>query len=159
MLFRSVFKKDWLCVGHVSQVAKIGDYFTLELFGEPLVVVRGPDRIRVLSRVCLHRWAPVAEGAGNVKLFSCPFHRWAYGLDGQLVTAGNLRPFTYSGIGIFSPALFAGCTAGRFPLRPLLERAIAAGRLQGERHDGLWHDIGTPERLAALNRELAQKGR
>ena len=45
------------------------------------------------------------------------------------------RPFTYSGIGIFSPALFAGCTAGRFPLLPLFKRAIAAGRLQGQRHD------------------------
>ena len=82
-----VFKKDWLCVGHVSQVAKIGDYFTLELFGEPLVVVRGPDRIRVLSRVCLHRWAPIVSGEGNAKIFSCPFHKWGYGLDGQLLGA------------------------------------------------------------------------
>ena len=46
-----VFKKDWIGVGHVSQVPNVGDYFTLELFGEPIVVVRGPDRIRVLSRV------------------------------------------------------------------------------------------------------------
>ncbi len=68
------------------------------------------------------------------------------------------RPFTYSGIGVFSPALFAGCTAGRFALLPLFQRACAAGRLQGERHGGLWRDVGTPERLAALNRELAQKG-
>ena len=82
-----VFKTDWLCVGHVSQVAKVGDYFTLTLFGEPLVVVRGADRIRVLSRVCLHRWAPVVAGEGNAKLFSCPFHKWGYGLDGQLLGA------------------------------------------------------------------------
>ena len=68
------------------------------------------------------------------------------------------RPLTYSGIGIFSPALFAGCTAGRFPLLPLFQRASAAGRLHGLRHDGIWRDIGTPERLAALDRELAQKG-
>ena len=81
-----------------------------------------------------------------------------FGLDGELITDREPRPFTYSGIGIFSPALFAGCTAGRFPLLPLLQRASAAGRLQGQRHDGLWHDIGTPARLAALNQELAQKG-
>ena len=81
-----------------------------------------------------------------------------FGLDGELITDREPRPFTYSGIGIFSPALFAGCTAGRFALLPLLKRAIAAGRLQGQRHDGLWHDIGTPARLAALNQELAQKG-
>ena len=82
-----VFKKDWIGVGHVSQIPNVGDYFTLDLFGEPLVVVRGPDRIRVLSRVCLHRWAPIVEGKGNAKLFSCPFHKWGYALDGQLLGA------------------------------------------------------------------------
>jgi phenylpropionate dioxygenase-like ring-hydroxylating dioxygenase large terminal subunit len=82
-----IFKKDWFCVGHVSQVAETGDYFSLTLFGEPLVVVRGPDRIRVLSRVCLHRWAPVVAGEGNARIFSCPFHKWGYALDGQLLGA------------------------------------------------------------------------
>ena len=82
-----IFKKDWICVGHVSQVANIGDYFTLELFGEPLVIVRGEDRIRTLSSVCLHRWAPVVEGKGNARIFSCPFHKWGYALDGRLLGA------------------------------------------------------------------------
>ncbi len=82
-----------------------------------------------------------------------------FGLDGEAVTDRDPRPFTYSGIGLFNPALFAGCSAGPFRLLPLLQRAIAAGRLQGQRHDGLWRDIGTPERLAAVNQELAQKGR
>jgi phenylpropionate dioxygenase-like ring-hydroxylating dioxygenase large terminal subunit len=82
-----IFRKDWICVGHVAQIANVGDYFTIDLFGELLVVVRGADRIRVMSRVCLHRWAPVVEGAGNAKLFSCPFHKWGYGLDGQLLGA------------------------------------------------------------------------
>jgi len=82
-----IFKQEWLCVGHVSQVAKVGDYFTVDLFGEPLVVVRGKDRVRVMSRVCLHRWAPIVSGSGNATLFSCPFHRWGYGLDGQLLGA------------------------------------------------------------------------
>jgi phenylpropionate dioxygenase-like ring-hydroxylating dioxygenase large terminal subunit len=39
-----------------------------------------------MSNVCLHRWAPVASGAGNAKRFSCPFHRWGYDLDGRLAT-------------------------------------------------------------------------
>jgi phenylpropionate dioxygenase-like ring-hydroxylating dioxygenase large terminal subunit len=80
-----IFRKDWLCVGHIAQIPDVGDYFTVDVLNELLVVVRGADRVRVMSRVCLHRWAPVAEGQGNTKLFSCPFHRWAYGLDGQLV--------------------------------------------------------------------------
>lgn len=82
-----IFKKDWIGVGHVSQIPKIGDYFTLEMFGEPLIVVRGEDRIRVLSGVCLHRWAPVASGSGNTRIFSCPFHKWGYALDGRLLGA------------------------------------------------------------------------
>jgi MurNAc alpha-1-phosphate uridylyltransferase len=54
---------------------------------------------------------------------------------------------TYSGVGVFTPALFDGCTAGRFPLLPLLRRALAAGKLGGERFDGYWNDVGTVERL------------
>jgi phenylpropionate dioxygenase-like ring-hydroxylating dioxygenase large terminal subunit len=82
-----IFRQDWFCVGHVSQLAEVGDYFTLDLFGELLVVVRAADRIRVLSRVCLHRWAPVVTGEGRAKLFSCPFHKWGYALDGSLLGA------------------------------------------------------------------------
>lgn len=71
-------------------------------------------------------------------------------LDGERLLLGSGPTLTYSGIGIFSPALFAGCMDGPFPLLPLLKRAIAAGRLQGQHHSGQWLDIGTPERLAAL---------
>lgn len=82
-----IFKKDWLCVGHVSQIPNVGDYFSVDILGELLVVVRAQDRIRVLSRICLHRWAPIAEGSGNTRVFSCPFHKWGYALDGQLLGA------------------------------------------------------------------------
>jgi MurNAc alpha-1-phosphate uridylyltransferase len=69
---------------------------------------------------------------------------------GRLGREGALR-HTYSGIGLYRPELFAGCVPGRFPLLPLLERAIAAGRLGGELYHGAWTDVGTPQRLAALN--------
>jgi MurNAc alpha-1-phosphate uridylyltransferase len=62
---------------------------------------------------------------------------------------------TFSGIGVYRPEFFAGCAAGRFPLLPLLQRAAAAGRLRGQRYDGLWFDIGTPERLRALDERVA----
>ena len=58
---------------------------------------------------------------------------------------------TYAGIGLYRPQLFAGCAPGRFQLLPLLREAIAAGRLQGELYRGEWSDVGTVERLAALN--------
>ena len=76
-------------------------------------------------------------------------------LDGEQLRLGPGPTLTYSGVGIFSPALFAGCTDGPFPLLPLLKRAIEAGRLQGQRHTGQWLDIGTPERLAALQSTIS----
>lgn len=63
---------------------------------------------------------------------------------------------TYAGIGLFSPALFAGCSAGVAPLAPLLRTAAADGRVSGEHHRGIWHDVGTPERLRALDRRLRE---
>jgi MurNAc alpha-1-phosphate uridylyltransferase len=62
--------------------------------------------------------------------------------------------WTYSGVSVLDPRLFAGCEPGAFPLKPLLERAQAAGRLTSQRHAGAWTDVGTPERLAALDAEL-----
>jgi N-acetyl-alpha-D-muramate 1-phosphate uridylyltransferase len=69
--------------------------------------------------------------------------------DGRVVEAGAAR-WTYSGIGLYRAALFEGCRPGRFPLLPLLRRAIAAGRLSGQIYHGAWSDVGTVERLAAL---------
>ncbi len=62
---------------------------------------------------------------------------------------------TFSGIGVYRPEFFAGCEPGRFPLLPLLQRAAAARRLRGQRYDGLWFDIGTPQRLRELDERLA----
>ena len=60
---------------------------------------------------------------------------------------------TFSGIGLYSPRLFSGIPSGhKAPLAPLLRKAMAAGRVGGERHRGHWNDVGTPERLALLNR-------
>ena len=59
--------------------------------------------------------------------------------------------YTYSGVGIYRPEFFDGCLPGRFPLLPLLKRAIAARRLRGQLHRGDWSDIGSIERLAELD--------
>ena len=56
---------------------------------------------------------------------------------------------TYSGIAVLHPDLLAGMAPGRFPLAPLFSSAADAGRLAGTHYQGIWLDVGTPERLAA----------
>jgi len=95
------------------------------------------------------------EALGHLVLVPNPAHhpRGDFALrDGRIAAAGEPR-YTYAGVGVIHPELFAGCRPGRFPLLPLLQRAIAQGRLYGELYAGRWTDVGTAERLAALERE------
>lgn len=79
-------------------------------------------------------------------------------LDREAVRYASERigpTYTYAGTGVFSPEFFAEVPAGAvMKLRPLLDAAIARRELTGERHTGRWVDVGTPERLAELDREL-----
>jgi MurNAc alpha-1-phosphate uridylyltransferase len=80
--------------------------------------------------------------------------RGDFGLEGGQVVERQTGRFTYSGVGVYRPEFFEGCTAGKFPLLPLLQRAIAAGRLRGQLHEGEWCDVGTPQRLAELDERV-----
>jgi choline monooxygenase len=81
-----IFAQTWQLVGREDQVASPGSYFTAEVAGEPLLVVRGTDgRVRALSNVCRHRAGPVASGEGSCGAFRCGYHGWSYALDGRLV--------------------------------------------------------------------------
>lgn len=76
--------------------------------------------------------------------------------DPERLAAADAPPrFTFAGIGVYRPEFFAGYDDGRFPLLPLLQRAAAAHRLRGRLYQGLWFDIGTPERLRDLDERLA----
>lgn len=79
--------------------------------------------------------------------------RGDFGLHEGKVLAGAPVQYTFSGIGAYHPALFAGIARGaRARLADLLLAAMAQGRVSGELYRGRWHDIGTPERLAAADR-------
>ncbi len=86
-----VFRQDWLFVGHESQIAAVNDYFTLDVVGEPLLILRNEEGIAVFSNVCLHRWAPIAQGSGNSRSFVCPFHNWTYNTQGKLSGAPSMN--------------------------------------------------------------------
>ncbi len=71
--------------------------------------------------------------------------------DGRICDSADAA-YTFSGVAVYRPDLFADCEPGRFPLAPMLRSAARNGRLAGSLYEGLWEDVGTPERLAELNR-------
>jgi MurNAc alpha-1-phosphate uridylyltransferase len=74
-----------------------------------------------------------------------------FGLEHGLALAEAANRYTFSGIALYRPSFFDGCADGVFPLKPLLVRSMAARHCSAELYTGLWEDIGTPERLRALN--------
>ena len=82
-----------------------------------------------------------------------------FGLDRGEALADAAERYTFSGMAVYRPAFFAGCVDGVFPLKPLLVRSMEAGRCSAQLHTGMWEDVGTPERLAALNAALGQASR
>lgn len=97
-----------------------------------------------------------AGSLAHLVLVPNPLHH--PGGDFGLEAGGNVTaaptPLTYAGLAVLDPRLFEGCETGTFPLKPLLDRALAAGRLSGQKHEGNWSDVGTPERLVALDAAL-----
>lgn len=74
--------------------------------------------------------------------------------DGKLGLEGLPR-LTFSGVAVYHPSLFAAVMPGQVAkLAPLLQQAIGEGRASGEHYHGVWHDVGTPERLDELDRQL-----
>ena len=83
---RRIVLQSWLYVGHHSQLPHVGDFFTIDLAGESVIIVRSSDSdIHALLNVCRHRGSRVClESAGNTRRFNCPYHAWSYDLEGAL---------------------------------------------------------------------------
>ena len=82
---KDVFSKDWFCVGRASSLKNPGDYLTLDLAEQPIIVLRdGEGQLKAMSNVCLHRMSTLLEGRGNARSIVCPYHAWTYNLDGSL---------------------------------------------------------------------------
>ena len=74
-----------------------------------------------------------------------------FGLDEQGKVTLNTKNFTFAGIALYSPEVFCKCKPGRFSATPLLRDLARTNQLTGQIHRGIWHDIGSPERLELLN--------
>ncbi len=83
-----VLRPEWHAVARKDELPTPGDYKALDLYGEPVLLVRNEEReLRAFSAVCLHRAFQIATGSGNAKRLVCPYHRWTYDLDGRLKAA------------------------------------------------------------------------
>ncbi len=87
-----IFGREWVCVGHQSQLTNPGDYLLREIAGENLIIVRDRNgEIRAHYNVCRHRGTRLLEeGNGHCRAIQCSYHAWSYGLDGQLVGAPHM---------------------------------------------------------------------
>lgn len=76
-----------------------------------------------------------------------------FDIEAGLVRNGDKAAYTFSGVAIYRPEFFDGCEAGRFPLAPMLREAADHRALSGSFYQGIWADVGTPERLAQVNKQ------
>jgi nitrite reductase/ring-hydroxylating ferredoxin subunit len=107
-----LWARAWLFVGHDSQVPEPGDFVALQLASQPVLMLRREDSaIAVLHNRCAHRGAPlVPEGPGRAgRALRCPYHGWAYRLDGRI--AGVPQRGGYAGSGFDEAAAAQGLTA------------------------------------------------
>jgi phenylpropionate dioxygenase-like ring-hydroxylating dioxygenase large terminal subunit len=129
----ALFMKEWLCVGRAERIPEVGDWFTVTLVDEPIIVSRDKQGdVRAMSAVCQHRSMQVCEGEGNDTTFKCPYHHWNYALDGRLLGAPAMERtegFDKADFGLPSLQveewlgfIFVNFDSDAKPLAPTLER-------------------------------------
>lgn len=128
-----------------------GIHRALPMLGnEPFLVVNAD----IYTDMPLPVPVPAADDVGHLVLVPKPGHRprGDFDLAGDRVARSEEPRLTFSGVAVYRPEFFADREPGRFPLAPMLYAAADAGRLAGSVYEGAWEDVGTPERLALLNR-------
>ena len=128
----------------------------LSLLGEqPFLVVNG-DVFTDVDFESMKTALPAGKNAHLVLVDNPPQHAQGdFALDNGKLSLDGAHKLTFSGIAVYHPALFAGVPHGQAAkLAPLLRQAISQGLASAEHHQGVWHDIGTPERLYELDQKL-----
>lgn len=91
-----LWPRSWVIAGRSEDIPNVGDFFTFDDLGVPILLIRGKDlQVRAFYNTCQHRGAPVVrESSGTSKLLRCQYHSWSYDIDsGQLVSVPDERDF------------------------------------------------------------------
>jgi choline monooxygenase len=86
----AVFGRTWNLAARADQFAEHGSYASLEVAGQPVVVVRDGEALRGYYNVCRHRGGPLTDGCGRQRQFTCRYHGWSYALDGRVLRAPQM---------------------------------------------------------------------
>jgi len=89
-----IFNHEWFCVGREDEFAEPGDYRTMKVGRDPIIILRDRDGVlRAMSNICRHRMTTLLDQpSGTIKgRITCPYHAWTYNLDGQLIGAAHMR--------------------------------------------------------------------
>ena len=99
-----LFRDHPIFMGLGTRLAKPGDYLTEDVAGLPVLLTRGTDgAVRAFANICRHRGAPAAQGCGNARAFTCPYHGWTYDLTGRLL--GTTDKVAFAGLDLASHGL------------------------------------------------------
>ncbi len=125
-----IFARQWVCVGHDSQLARPGDYFVQDVAGESLIVARDQKgAVRGFHNVCRHRGTRLCEEAnGHCAAIQCPYHAWTYALDGRLVGAPHMDTVPGFDKGDYPLSRRQSWAMGRLYLCQSGEKAVTTGR-------------------------------
>jgi Rieske 2Fe-2S family protein len=87
-----VWRRGWIFVGHACEVREAGDYFTLAVDSNSIIVIRSSDgAVRAFHNVCRHRGSLIChEESGHAGRLVCPYHQWTYGNDGKLLACRGM---------------------------------------------------------------------
>lgn len=88
-----ILRREWLFACNVAEIREPGDYITMNVGPDPIIVVRDhKDEVRAFHNICRHRGARVCLAeSGSAPRFTCPYHQWTYDLNGKLVHASHMR--------------------------------------------------------------------
>ncbi|GAA4738178.1 aromatic ring-hydroxylating dioxygenase subunit alpha [Nocardioides endophyticus] len=138
----AIWRQEWIVVGRLEEIPNPGDYFSIEVDREPLLIVRADDgSVNAMSAVCRHRGMFVAEGRGHCeRSFVCPYHEWAYDKTGKLIGAPQAISMLRKGASlpqlrteIWHAFIFVSFNQDAEPLAPRLaaiEDVVAPYRLE-----------------------------